>query len=49
LAISEKSGAEVSAEAIILEKPVKSLGLHHIQIRLAQNVKAEVILDVEAI
>jgi large subunit ribosomal protein L9 len=45
--INDKTGGEISPSAIVLEKPVKRLGLHEIQIRFAKNVSALVKLNVE--
>ncbi len=46
--VMEKSGVEISPEMIIVSKPLKSIGLHSLEIRLAKDIKALVSLNVEA-
>lgn len=46
-AINEKLGLELTPDQIVLEKPIKSLGLHEAEIRFAEKLKAKVKLEVK--
>ncbi len=46
-AINDKTGAEISPSLIVLKKPVKTLGIHEVEIRFAKNLSASVKLNVE--
>ena len=48
-AVSEATGVEISPELIHLEKPVKSLGSHDIEIRFAKTLTSRVKLDVQGL
>lgn len=49
LVISEKSGIEISPQAVVIKNPVKSLGLHEVEIKLGQNIKILIRLNIENI
>jgi large subunit ribosomal protein L9 len=47
LAITEKLGTEVAADSIIIKNPIKTLGNHTVEVKLAQNLSATVKLEVK--
>ncbi|MEJ0021121.1 MAG: 50S ribosomal protein L9 [Candidatus Doudnabacteria bacterium] len=47
-AINEKLDLGLTPDQVVIEKPIKSLGLHKVQIRFAEKLKADVKLDVVA-
>ncbi|MEO8065673.1 MAG: 50S ribosomal protein L9 [Candidatus Doudnabacteria bacterium] len=48
-AINEKLNLDIESNQIVLEKPIKSLGLHEFHVRLGEKQLIKVKLDVEAV
>jgi large subunit ribosomal protein L9 len=48
-AIKDKTNIDIDPKSIIIKTPIKSLGSHEVEIRLAQDIQTTVILIVEGI
>ncbi len=49
LALTEKFGAEISPQAVNLNKAIKTIGLHEVEIKLTEDIKPRIKINIEPV